>query len=273
MKWLKRILYSLLAIVLYALLVFYVWSARIIDRKYPAQLRDIVPASAPEALQHGERMAQVFGCFSGCHGRDMEGEVFFEGLAIGRIISPNLTRAAEQFSPSEFEAIVRQGIRPDGTSVMGMPSASFATMTNEDLSAILGFIERYPKQDLDLGHSRYGILPRAFVILGEFVPAAAKVEGAPWQSSDLQDPLKQGQYLGMNACSECHGMDLEGQDGFTPGLQIVKGYSLEDFKNLMSTGMGIGDRDLGLMTVVATHRFKKMTSEEMEALHRFLTTR
>lgn len=45
-----------------------------------------------------------------------------------------------------------------------MPSSSFAAMTDRDLSAILSFIANYPKQDRDLGHSRYGLMTR----MGQF---------------------------------------------------------------------------------------------------------
>ena len=99
------------------------------------------------------------------------------------------------------------------------------------------------------------------------------VKSAPWQSGTLQDPLKLGEYLAINACSECHGKDFEGNEGFAPDLQIAKAYSEADFKKLMSTGVGIGERDLGLMSAVAEIRFKKMTDAEMEALHQFLLSR
>jgi mono/diheme cytochrome c family protein len=84
--------------------------------------------------------------------------------------------------------------------------------------------------------------------------------------------LKRGEYLAMNACSECHGMDLQGQEGFTPGLAAARAYSPADFKTLISTGEGLWGRDLGVMSVVAKYRFSKMTDEEVEALHQYLLT-
>ncbi|MFT5370921.1 MAG: mono/diheme cytochrome c family protein [Lysobacterales bacterium] len=273
MKWVKRILLSLVVVILLSLTVVYAWSSVIINKQYTAQARNILPSSRPEIVAHGERMAQVFGCYFGCHGKDMEGKVFFEGWAIGKIISPNLTRAVDTYSRSELEAIIRQGIKPDGTSVLVMPSASFVTMTDRDLSAILAFIEDFPKQELDLGNSSYGILPRFMLVLGEYVPSAAEVDGTPVQANSLQDPVRLGEYLAQNTCSECHGLDYEGQGDFTPSLQIAKGYSEADFNKLMMTGKGIGDRDLGLMSEVAESRFSKMNNEEISALHQFLMLR
>ncbi len=273
MKGFKRILLALVLILLLSTGVIYAWSSIIINREYTAEPRNILPSSRPEIISRGKRLAQLFGCFYGCHGEDMEGEVFFEGWAVGQIIAPNLTVAIDEFSRPELEAIIRQGVRPNGKSVMGMPSARFATMTDRDLSAILAFIDSYPKQELDLGRSSYGILPRFFLIIGEFEPEAAIEKGEPVQADVLQDPVKLGEYLAMNVCTECHGMDFKGQEGFSPSLEIAKGYGGAEFRKLLSTGVGLGDRDLGLMSVVAKFRFSKMTEEEMQAVHQFLLSR
>jgi cytochrome c553 len=272
MKWVKRILLALLALVLLAIAVIYAWGAVIINTRYEPEPRTILPSSRPEIIARGERLASVFGC-RGCHREDMEGGVFFEAWYAGRIIAPNLTRAVDAMSRTELEAVIRQGVLPDGRSAFGMPSSSFAAMTDLDLSAILSFITNYPKQDLDLGHSRYGLMARMLFILGEIRPEAAHAQGSPWQSGFGQDPLKHGEYIAINACTECHGMDLEGQGDFTPSLAVAKAYSLEDFKLLMSEGTGLGGRDLGLMSKMGQFRFSHMNEDEVEALYQYLQAR
>jgi mono/diheme cytochrome c family protein len=272
MKWFKRILLTLLTLAILAVATIHFSGGAIIQRQYTAEPRNVILSSRPEIIQHGQRMAQVFGCFYGCHGDDMEGEVFFEGLLIGKIISPDLTRAMEIYSASELEAIIRQGIKPDGTSVIGMPSASFATMTDRDLSAILSFIDQYPQQESELGYSKIGLLPRFMLATGQFEPSAAEVKGEPVPSSELQDSLVLGRYLAMNACSECHGMDLAGHEGSIPPLTMAQGYSPEQFIRLLTSGVTPDERDIGLMGVVAESRFRKMTEQEMLALHQYLGT-
>lgn len=272
MKWVKRILLALLALVLLALGVVYAWGAIIINTRYEPEPRTVLTSSRADIISRGERLASVFGC-RGCHRKDMEGGVFLEAWHIGRIIAPNLTRAVEEMSDSELEAVIRQGVRPDGRSVFGMPSGSFAAMTDRDLSAILSFIANYPKQDQDLGHSRYGLMARAMFILGKIQPEAAHANHSPWQSGFGQDPLKHGEYLAINACTECHGMDLEGQGDFAPSLAVAKAYTLEDFRQLMSDGTGPGGRDLGLMTRMGQARFSHMNEDEVEALYQYLQSR
>lgn len=270
MKWLKRILLGLLGLVLLALGVLYAWSGFIIGKEYTAQPRTVEISANPEIIEEGERLAQVYGCFHGCHGADMEGDYFFDDPLLGSFYAANLTWAVEHYSPVELEGLIRQGIRPNGNSLLGMPSDSFSIMTDHDLAAILSFISAYPRQVDDPGKTRVGPLGRLGLVLGEYWPAAAKPRPGPWQEGFRDDPMKLGEYIATMTCTECHGMELEGTEGFTPPLAMVDAYSLDDFRKLMSTGLGLADRDLGLMTRMAEFRLKHMTDEEVVALHAYL---
>lgn len=270
MKWLKRILLALLAIVLLAVVVLYGWSAMIIGKEYSPEARTITLSSRPEIIRRGERLAQAFGCFHGCHGPDMEGQVMFEERFVGRLVAPNLTNAADRYSITKLEAIVRQGVLPDGGSVFVMPSDGFSIMTDEDLSAILSFIRSYPKNESELGQTELGPLARFALIKGDFWPAASRADAKPWREGFRDDPMKLGQYVATNACTECHGLELEGREGFTPPLTIAKAYSIDDFRKLMATGTGLGERDLGLMSRMSIKRFSHLTDDEVGALHGYL---
>ena len=50
-----------------------------------------------------------------------------------RIVAPNLTRIVHEYSDQELEAVIRHGVRPDGSSVVIMPSAMFANVSDEGL--------------------------------------------------------------------------------------------------------------------------------------------
>lgn len=275
LRWLKRILLGLLALVLLALGTIYAWSHFILNTQYEPQLRAIASTDDPAELARGERLAQVYGCFHGCHGADMEGDVFFEDPLFGRGVAPNLTRAVRTYTPEQFEAIVRQGIKPDGTGVAAMPAASFATMTDRDLGAIYSFISAYPEQpESDLGKTTLYPLARLFLMLGEFKMAPEEITERPWPEDRLADPLSHGAYLARNACSECHGLDLEGQPQFTPPLTIAKAYSRDQFRRLMASGVGLDEaRDLGLMALVAEYRFAHLADDEVDALFDYLQSR
>ncbi len=270
MKWLKRIVLGLALVVFLLFGVLYGWSTLVIGKTYPADQRTVLLTDDPAVIREGERLARAWGCFHGCHGADMEGDVFFEARFVGRFVAPNLTAAVDRYTPGELEAIIRQGVRPDGTSVLGMPSEAFSVMTDEDLSAVLSFISSYPKKHAELGDTQVGPLARLGLVMGEFWVAAAKTHPQPWKKNSLEDPLKLGEYLAITTCSECHGPDLQGQEGFTPPLLMVKAYSATDFSKLMATGVGLGERDLGLMSEAAAFRFSHLKPNEVEALYAYL---
>lgn len=273
MKWFKRIMLGLGVLIVVAIVILYGWSSVIVGKKYSIQERTVELTDDPAVIARGERLAQVFGCFHGCHGADMEGNFLVDDPLLARLPAPNLTAAFDRYTVPELEAIIRQGVRPDGVSVLGMPSEGFSIMTDEDLTAILSFISTYPKQENDTGNRSLGPLARIGIVSGEFWVAAEKRAAEPWQDGFQEDPLKLGEYLAQNACAECHGHRLEGSEGFTPPLTIAKAYSSEDFRQLMSTGIGLGGRELGLMTDMVTYRFRNLSEEEVSALYAYLNSR
>lgn len=275
LRWLKRIVLTLLALAGLAIAVTYAWSHAVLTGEHEVSPRAIAVSDDPDTLARGERLAQVYGCYMGCHGKDMEGDVFFEDPLFGKGVAPNLTAAVRTYTPEQFEALVRQGIRPDGSGVIAMPSSSFSTMTDRDLGAIYSFIAAYPEQPApDLGKTTLYPLARLFLVLGEFRLPASEIHDRPWAEERLDDALSHGAYLAQNACSECHGLDLGGQEGFTPPLVIAKAYDRDAFRRLMATGVGIDEsRDLGLMAGVSERRFSHLTDREVDHLFDYLQSR
>lgn len=274
--WVRRVAVGLGALVVLGLLIIYAGSYLVMNATYPAQQRALLLTSRPEVLAEGERKAQIFGCYRGCHGRHMEGDVAWDDPAFGRVVGPSLVDALDRYTTSELEAIVRQGVKPDGKNPWGMPSASFATMTDRDLAAILSFVRSYPRHATvsDPGKTRLRLVGRVAVLTGMFkaeAPQAAQY--APADSIALDDKLRLGEYLAMNACSECHGLDLNGYESFTPSLALAKAYNREQFGRLMHSGVGLGDRDLGLMSGVAKMRFSHLHDAEVDAIFTFLQQR
>ena len=273
LTWIKRIVAGLVALVLVALLVIYGGSHLIINKTYAAQKRSVLLTSRPEVLAEGERKAQVFGCYRGCHGRHMEGDVAWEDPGFGRVVGPSLLDAVRRDSTAELEASIRQGVKPDGKSTWAMPSASFATMTDKDLAAILSFIRDYPahESENDPGKTSFALFGRIAILTGMFkaeAPAAARY--VPSDDRVYDDPLRLGEYMVMNTCSECHGLDLNGFGSFTPSLQIAKAYDRSQFRQLLAEGTGLGGRDVGLMSEVAKMRFSLLNDAEVDAMFAWL---
>jgi mono/diheme cytochrome c family protein len=270
---LRRLAVGLFTGAIIALVVVYLWSESIIAREFTPEQREVTLAGDEAERLHGERMALLLGCFQGCHGRYMQGDVFIDSAAEGRVVAPNLTRGGGDTSLTEFEAMVRQGIGRGGRALLDMPSASFAMMSDRDLAALYAFIRSFPPQENDPGASHLGPMARLDLITGELPLQPALRQHSPWTRPGDDEPLRQGEYLALLACSECHGLDLQGQGPVTPSLDSVGAYDLEQFRRLMATGAGLDpDMPPGLMVGMAQWRFRHFTDAEVEALYRFLSS-
>jgi mono/diheme cytochrome c family protein len=276
MKWFKRVLLGAAGLALLVIAAFYASSEYIIKQHYTAEPRALNLADVETLPGEGERLARVFGCYRGCHGQHMEGSVAFEDPAFLRAVAPSLKDAVRTYDMQQLEALVRQGVRPDGRSVWAMPSGSFASMTDRHLAEILGFIRDYPEHEraADLPDFKFYAGGRLAVLTGLMeAQAAIATRFKPLESDHLSDPMVQGRYFALNACSECHNTTLDGFEGFTPSLAVARGYSREQFRRLMSEGIGVGDRQLGLMSEVAKMRFSHFNAAEVDALYDYLQSR
>ena len=86
--------------------------------------------------------------------------------------------------------------------------------------------------------------------------------------------LSNGAELYALYCSECHGQNLEGFAPINaPPLEVAKGYSAEQFAQLMHDGVALGDRRTRLMSPTSQVRFSQFTPDEVAAVHAFLQSR
>ncbi len=251
----------------------YLQSMRIIDRQYVPVSRNLPSITDPQRLKEGERLATLFGCAEACHGDRMQGAVMYEHPLNGRLVAPNLTRAVRDRTLPELEAVVRQGIRPDGTSVFGMSSSSYAVMTDEDLGAILAYIKAFPIQPERQGESDFGLLSRWRLVSGALPIEAGNQVHQPWRNTFRSNETRLGEYLTLLSCTACHGPDLEGMPNIAPSLDRINDYDENEFIDLLQRGMAPGEQPLASKEVMASERFSLFTKDEMEAIFVYLKTR
>jgi mono/diheme cytochrome c family protein len=275
LRWLRLGLLWLLALVLLAGAALYVLSERIVRRSYDEPLVAIVVPTDAQSIAEGQRLATVRGCSGGCHGEGIEGGVFIDEPLLAKLVAPDLSAAARTYSGDEIARIIRRGIRPDGRSVLGMPSEMFSPLTDEDLGRIIAYLRSVPPQHGYGREVRLGPLARLGLVAGEYAPAALEVRRADSLSQLYPPPgdsTAQGAYLARTACTECHGLELRGGE-VPPDLRIVAGYTPEGFATLLRTGKASGNRELRLMSKVARKRFAHFTDAEIGALYSFLIAR
>ena len=275
LRWALRGLLVIVGLALVVSGLVYALSERALHRLYREPLLDpVLPADAG-AIAEGRRLAQLRGCSGGCHGSEIEGSVFMDEPLLARIVAPNLSAAVRRYSDAELARIIRRGVRPDGRSVVVMPSEMFSALTDADLGKILAYLHSVPPHP-GLGREvRLGPLARLGLALGKYQTTAQLVQRADAVAGAYPapgDPAATGAYLARTACTECHGLDLSGGEK-APDLRIAAGYSAEAFTRLLRTGKASGDRELELMSRVARRRFSHFNDAEIQALRTYLLAR
>ena len=195
----------------------YVASERVIHRKYEVPLADIEVPSDSASIAEGRRLAKIRGCF-GCHGGELEGEVFRDDFSEGRIVAPNLTRVAHEYSTAELARVIRYGVRPSGEGVQVMPSPMFYHLSDADLGRLIAFLRSAPRVEGLAYEFRPSPRVRWEMAAGEWWPWPEHIlqMGPRMPAPDPADTLAVGAYLAKTACTECHGDELEGDWGPDP---------------------------------------------------------
>lgn len=277
LRWLGIGVLSVLVLLLIALVAIYVIAEVKLRHRYAVPSASISLPTDSLSIAEGFRLAKLRGCAGGCHGDNIEGGMFIDEWFLARLPAPNLTVAVQDYSDAELSAIIRHGVRPDGKSVVGMPSEMFRPLTDGDLGRILAYLRSVPPTPGQARGVSIGPMGRMGLVAGMYHVVAEDVRRAEEFTASYPaegDSLAAGAYLARTLCTECHGLDLTGgPEGSPPDLRIVAGYSLEAFTHLMRTGKALGERELELMSEVALERFVHFTDAEIGELHRYLITR
>jgi mono/diheme cytochrome c family protein len=276
LRWAGIGLGAIVALLLLAALVIFVWSEAILRRDYAAAPEALPKPTAAEAAE-APRLARVLGCLS-CHGEGLKGQLMFDAPGVAKVFAPNLTEVAAKASDQQLAAGIRQGIGHDGRGLFIMPSAMFSRLDDRQTAALVGWIRTLPRAE---GQSRglsAGPIGRVLLVLGKFRPVPEVVEEYRSEAPIALGPqFEAGRRLAATACSECHGPALmggsAGPDQKAPDLRAAAGYDPDQFRTLLSTGRPPDGRDLGLMTMVGKNDFSHLTGAETDALYAYLTAR
>ncbi|HYN79952.1 MAG TPA: c-type cytochrome [Gemmatimonadaceae bacterium] len=275
LRWLRNALLGLAALVIVAVVTVYALSERAIRRTYTEPATNITVPTDAASVAEGMRLAKIRGC-AGCHGSQLEGRMLIDHPLMGRLVSPDLTIAAREYSNAELGRIIRRGVRPDGRSVVVMPSAMYSSLRDDDLGKIIAYIRSLPASEGQRRDVTLRLGGRVMFAAGKFKPTVVEVREAEAASASLPRPGEansEGAYLARTVCTECHGTKLEGDQRGSPDLRIAAGYTLEQFTHLMRTGKALGGRELELMSSVARNRLRHFTDDEIQALHAYLLAR
>lgn len=133
----------------------------------------------PELLDRGRHLVTVVAQCTYCHGPDLAGREMADDPWIGRLHASNLTRGeggiGDRYDDADWTAALRHGVGPDGRTLLLMPSAGLARLSDRDLAAIVAYVRRVPAVDRALPEKRTGWLTR-FVVAAGLAPDLLSAE-------------------------------------------------------------------------------------------------
>lgn len=214
--------YGVAAVVGFAALVVgaaYATSGLALTRDYALPRVALPVTGAPAQLERGRHLAETRGC-NHCHGPDYGGLVMFDEAAVGTMTGSNLTAAGvlPRYDDAALEQAIRHGVGDDGRALLFMPSIDYATLSDDDVAALVAFLRAQPPVERALPDSALGPLGRVLYLFGKLPVLHA--ERIVHTRGPVQAPLEAvtpeyGRYVAQ-ACVGCHGVDFAG--GPIPGM-------------------------------------------------------
>lgn len=219
----------------------------------------------------------------------MEGNIYLDDPAIGRVVASNLTSGkggvSGKYADPTWARAIRHGIRPDGTPLLFMPSTEFYFLSDRDLGAVIAYIRSASPVDHELppgsvswtGRIVMTLVPTITFIPAELIPHYAPRPSAP----EVGVTAEYGEYL-TYSCKVCHGLTMSGGPipGFpsswppAPNLTFGAGSALptwteQGFLDTIHTGSTPEGRKLrGEYMPWGSYKF--MTDDELRAVWMYL---
>ena len=273
LRWTGITVGSLIGLCIVAYALVYGLSERILRRTYEIPGVALTVPTDADSIREGRRLATIRGCFHDCHGKEAEGQVMFDDPMIARIVAPNLPAAVRKYTDAQVAVIVRNGVRPDGRSVLVMPAEAFNGMTDADVGRIIAFLKSLPPVPGPGPDVTVGPLGRVGLVAGKFKTVAQLIADTEPPPEATNQEAELGRYLARTVCAECHGTSLRGAvnpDFTSPDLRVVASYSPEGFTRLLRTGVALGERDVRVMSRQSRENLSYLTDPEIGALYSYL---
>ncbi|NJC95018.1 MAG: hypothetical protein C3F07_06375 [Anaerolineales bacterium] len=311
LKWIGGIF---LALIILGILGIYFSSQTRLKRIYEISEENVLIPADDESVERGGHIFKFRGC-EACHSAGgeayasastgpgmqshlnppsqdvplMEGSIYLDDPAIGRVVASNLTTGAGGvgggYTDAGWVRAIRHGVRMDGTPLLFMPSTEFYYLSDEDLGDVIAYVKSAPPVDNVLPKSQVSfagrvvmtLVPQITFIPAELIPHEAERPVAP----AVGVTPEYGEYLSYS-CKVCHGLTMSGGKipGFpaswppAPNLTWGEGSALPNwdesgFMNTLRTGVTPDGIELRGEYMPWTS-FQHMNDDELRAVWAYL---
>jgi mono/diheme cytochrome c family protein len=286
-RWLRWLLVVFGGLVLLAALALGLGVAladRKMQRRVDVAVQPVAPRTDATSLERGKYLFSSRGCVD-CHGSAGTGNTFLDDGDMV-IAGPNLTTGpggvVANYQPADWVRSIRHGVDPKGRPLMVMPSEDYNRFTDDDLAALVGYIQSLPPGTGPGATVRLPLPVRALYGFGLVPDAASRIDHRlpPQQPVPEGVTVAHGAYV-ANMCLGCHGTGLAGGKvaggppdwppaaNLTPGEGSVMG--LYPDADSMITMFRSGKRpDGSAVQVMPFGSLGQMSDTDLRALHLYL---
>lgn len=233
-------------ILLFVVVIYGLSSYRLNRTHSTPSLPKLTLSTDAETIARGGHLATSFGMCTECHGGDLGGKVIQDDRLMFRLAAPNLTRGrgglGGTLTDADWVRAIRHGIRPDGTSLILMPSEAFVNLAEDDLMALISYLKQLAPVDREVPSSRLYYFGRALLVADKLhILTAEKAPRLPLRKTiDRTPSIAYGHYLSI-ACRSCHGPNLSGNPSrFLPSANLtptgIGSWTEADFVRTLRTG-------------------------------------
>lgn len=243
-----------------------------------------IPTDAA-SIARGDHLVNAVGHCAFCHGEGLAGAYMVDSSAEGIVVAPNLTSGeggrGASFTTEDWVRAIRHGVHSDGRSVLIMPSLFFDVLSEDDLSAIIAYLQTIPPVDNVLPETKPGPMMIALIGAGPFTEGMSALHidhEAPFPASPAEAAtIEYGAYLiEIGQCRACHGWELAGgqsNPGAPLGPNLTPGgepgfWTDEQFVDVIRTGTHPSGREL--VSHMPWKYFRDMTDTELMAIRAYL---
>lgn len=278
-KWIGIGLGVIVALLILLAGILYVVGSSKVNKTYEVELATLAISEDSASVARGAHFSRIYGC-TDCHGGDLSGQVFIDAPPF-RVTASNLTPGSGgigHYSVEDLDRAIRHGVKPDGRSVVVMPSSAYHHLSDDDVADLIAYIKNLPPVDNEMPPTTIKAMGR-IMAAGLLDPSIevrtirARSEPAPPKAPTSE----YGAYLASVTCGHCHGGDLRGaqppdpDSPFAPDLAAAGSWPLAQFKETLRTGVRPGGDEIDAMYMPISLT-KAMDDTELEALYALLST-
>lgn len=261
-KWSGMLFGVLLGVLILALGIVYGASEYHFRRSYDVQPAPLALLSDSATIRRGAHIATTRGC-TDCHGKDMSGNIVIDAPPVAVLSGSNLTSGAggvgDDYGAIDWIRAIRHGVGVDGKPLLFMPSHEFYPINDEDMSALVAFLESRPAVDHQVAKNSVGPIGRFLYLKGDLPLVPAELidhDGARPDPIERAATAEYGEYL-STGCTGCHGAGFSGgkipgtPPDFIPAANLtpdmatgIGGWTEEDFFRALREGRRPDGRSL-----------------------------